>query len=35
MVINNKTIEIATTVVGLLATFFVREFLERRAGQRY
>ncbi len=35
MVINSKTIEIATTVVGLLATYLVREFLEQRADRRF
>jgi len=35
MVLNNKSIELVVTFVGLLATIFVREFLESRIEQRY
>jgi len=35
MVLNSKSIELITTVVGFLATVFVREFLESRSSQRY
>ncbi len=35
MALTSKSIELITTVVGLLATIFVREFLESRIEQRY
>ncbi len=35
MVLNSKSIELLTSIIGFLATVFVREFLESRTDQRY